>query len=98
MIFEDSNEQRKDTKKDRRKSNRHKESRKNEAKFIIQCGGWAIEKIGQVGNIYSGLSALYAFFVFCSGYGLIKFFNSLQSICSICIVFPYFLVRAFFNL
>ncbi len=67
-------------------------------KYIINIGSLTIEKLGQIGNIYSGMLAIYSFLLFCSGYGLIRFLNSVKTICSICVVFPYFLVRAFFNL
>ncbi len=81
-------------------NNRRKRNKRNrkKAQFIMNCGGWTIEKLGQIGSIYSGIIAVAAFLTFCSGGGLIKLLDILYSVCSICAVFIVLLAKAFINI
>lgn len=81
-------------------SNHKKRNKRNrkKAQFIINCGGWTIEKLCQVGSIYSGIIAVTAFLTFCSGGGLIKIMDIMYSVFSICAVFIVLIAKALFNI
>lgn len=77
-----------------------KNSKRNgkKAQFIINFGGWTIEKLSQIGNIYSGILAVSAFLAFCSSERLIKVLDFFYSVCSMCAAFCLLLMKAFWNI